>query len=147
MKGIDIVNRARSLNDCRYWYGAKRQIATKALADALKKQNPGTWTASYYKKALEDIDGKTRVCDCSGLVCYAYNIPDIGSSQIRNRFKVWKGTPRPGMIAWKSGHVGIIVTCSGKVAEMRGIDYDYQENRYRKTAGLTTLLYDPAVEY
>lgn len=147
MTGHDIVNRAMELKDYKYWYGGKRQKATKALADTLQKQNPGVWTTSYRAKADADIKAGAMVCDCSGLVCYAYNISDIGSSAIRNKFKVWEGTPRPGMIAWKSGHVGIIKTCSGKVIEMRGIDYDFMDTRYRKTAGLMTLLYDPNVEY
>lgn len=145
--GYDIVERAQSLRDCAYWYGGKRQKASKELADVLKKQNPTVWTDTYYNTALKDIDGIRRVCDCSGLVCYAYDIPDIGSSQIRQKFKVWNGKPRPGMIAWKQGHVGIIKDSDGHVIEMRSQKYDYMETRYRKEAGLMTLLYDPSIDY
>lgn len=147
MTGHDIVNKAMELKACKYWYGGKRQKATKELADTLQKQNPTVWTATYRAKAEADIKAGAMVCDCSGLVCYAYGITDIGSSAIKEKYKVWTGSPRPGMIAWKQGHVGIIKTCSGKVIEMRGIDYDFCDTRYRKTAGLMTLLYDPNVEY
>lgn len=147
MTGHDIVDRAMELKNCKYWYGGKRQKATKELADILQKQNPTIWTSTYRAKAEADIKAGATVCDCSGLVCYAYGISDIGSSAIKEKFKVWTGTPRPGMIAWKQGHVGIIKTCSGKVIEMRGIDYDFMDTRYRKTAGLMTLLYNPEVEY
>ena len=147
MTGQDIVARARSLRDFRYWYGGKREIATEALARRLKKENPGVWTNGYYKKALRDIDGYTRVCDCSGLVCFAYGIRDIGSYQLKEKYKVWTGTPLPGMIAWKPGHVGIILDTDGHVIEMRSQAYDYMETRYRNEAGLTTLLYDPDIDY
>lgn len=147
MTGYDIVKKAMELKDDKYWYGAKHQTATKILALNLKHDNPGVWTDAYYNKALKDVSAGAMVCDCSGLVCYAYGIPHIGSAQIKEKFKEYSGKPRPGMIAWKQGHVGIIKTCSGKVIEMRGIDYDFQDTRYRKTAGLMTLLYDPSIEY
>ena len=147
MKGIDIVNRARELKGMVYWYGGKRQKCTQELANALARENTKVWDAAYMRKAKLDIANGKYCCDCSGLVCHAYRIGDIGSYAIKDRFKVWKGKPRPGMIAWKPGHVGIIETCSGKVIEMRGIDYDYRDDRYRKEAGLMTLLYDPNVEY
>lgn len=147
MQGIDIVNRAMELKGYVYWYGGKRELASVSLANALRAQNPSVWTSKYYSKAMQDVANKKHVCDCSGLVCYAYNISDIGSSAIRSKYKVWNGSPRPGMIAYKKGHVGIIKTCSGKMIEMRGIDYDFSDTRYRKSAGCLTLLYDPNVEY
>lgn len=147
MTGYDIVRKAMELKGMVYWYGGKRQKCTQELADRLQKENPNVWDTAYMKKAEKDIENFKYCCDCSGLVCYAYGIPDIGSYAIRDRYKVWTGKPKPGMIAWKPGHVGIIKTCSGKVIEMRGIDYDFMDTRYRKTAGLMTLLYDPNVEY
>lgn len=147
MTGWQIVRNAESFKDYKYWYGGKRQIATKRLADTLRAQNPGTWTEDYYNRALKDIDGKTRVCDCSGLVCACYGIPDIGSYQIREKYPVWNGKPKPGMIAWKKGHVAIIKDYDGHIIEMRSQAYDYQDTRYRKEAGLMTLLYDPNVDY
>lgn len=147
MKSSEIVERAKSLGGCVYWYGAKRQKCTQTLADALQRQNPKVWTDSYMEKAKTDIKATRTACDCSGLVCYAYDIGDIGSGQIRQKYAGWNGTPKPGMIAWKAGHVGIIVDTAGHMAEMRGIDYDYQENRTWKEAGMTAILYDSAVNY
>lgn len=147
MTGKEIVERARSLKRFKYWYGGKRELASVRLAYRLKRENPSVWTDTYYKEALKDVDGKTRVCDCSGLVCYAYGISDIGSYQLKEKYKVWNGKPLPGMIAWKPGHVGIILDTDGHVIEMRSQKYDYMETRYRKEAGLLTLLYDPNVNY
>lgn len=147
MTGYDIVRRAMELKDYKYWYGGKREKATLALAQRLKKENPSVWDEDYMLKAKIDISHGEKVCDCSGLVCYAYGIGDISSYGLKKKYKVWTGKPKPGMISWKPGHVGIIKTCSGKVIEMRGIDYDFTDTRYRKEAGLMTLLYDPNVEY
>ena len=147
MTGVEIVKRAEQLKTFKYWYGGKRQLATVALANVLRKENPNVWTDAYYNKAMRDVMTGSHVCDCSGLVCYAYNIPDIGSYQLKEKYKVWKGKPKPGMIAWKKGHVGIIKDSQGHMIEMQGIDYDYNDTRYRKEAGCTTLLYDPNIDY
>ena len=147
MTGKEIVERAESFKGYKYWYGGKREVASVALANRLKKENPNVWTDTYYNTALKDIDGITRVCDCSGLVCACYGISDIGSYAIREKYKVWNGSPKPGMIAWKQGHVAIIKDYDGHVIEMRSQAYDYQDTRYRKEAGLNTLLYDPNINY
>lgn len=147
MTGQEIVARAKSCKLWAYWYGAKHEVPTQALADRLQKENPSVWGATYKRKALNDIGVAPIVCDCSGLVCYCYGIKDIGSYQIKEKFKEWKGSPKPGMIAWKPGHVAIISDTQGHIIEMRSIDYDYQETRYRKAAGLDTILYDPDIDY
>lgn len=149
MTGKEIVDRARSLSHMVYWYGGKRQKCTTALASGLMKQNPGVWTDAYFKKAVRDIHNKKSCCDCSGLVCYAYDIPDIGSYQLRQRYRFWTGAPRAGMVAWKSGHVGIFSHdgWDAPIIEMRGIDDDYQECRTYSQCGFTHVLYDPSIEY
>lgn len=147
MKGYEIVNRAKEFKNYKYWYGGKREIATVALAKELKAANPSVWTDAYYQTALKDINGSTRVCDCSGLVCYCYGIGDINSTAIKNKYRVWTGKPKPGMIGWKSGHVAIISDTDGHIIEMRSQAYDYQDTRYRLEAGLNTLLYDPNIDY
>lgn len=149
MTGKEIVERARSLSDMVYWYGGKRQKCTTVLASSLMKQNPGVWTDSYYKKAVRDIHNKKSCCDCSGLVSYAYGIPDIGSYQMKQRYHEYFWTPRAGMIAWKNGHVGIFSRdgWDAPVIEMRGIDYDYQEKRTFRECGFTHVLYDPEIDY
>lgn len=149
MTGQEIVNRARELADYAYWYGGKRELASKKLADVLKKQNPSVWTDTYYSRALKDIDGHTRVCDCSGLVCYAYGISDIGSYTIKDKMKVWTGEPKAGMIGWKKGHVGIFSAdgWNAPILEMRSQAYDYMDTRTYKDCGFTKVLYSESVQY
>ena len=144
MNGFDICKRAAEWEGYKYWYGGKGEIASVALANRLRKENPATWTDSYYNKALKDIDGKQRVGDCSGLVCHAYDIGIISSYQIERKYQQWHDQPKNGMILWRTGHVGIYD--SGKVRELRGIDYDYCFNDYNP-AQWTKTLYDPNVVY
>lgn len=149
MNAREILLRAKSLRDCKYWYGGKRELASKALADRLKNENPSVWTTGYYSKALKDVDGKTHVCDCSGLVCYAYGTSDIGSYAIKEKYKEWTGEPKAGMIGWKRGHVGIFSAdgWGAPIIEMRGIDYDYMCSRTFKECGFTAVLHGVGVDY
>lgn len=144
MTGNEICRRARELKNFKYWYGGKGEIATKTLANRLRKKNPGVWNSVYYNKALKDINGKTRVGDCSFLVCHAYNINNIGSYQIKDKYKIWKGQAKNGMIAWRKGHVGIY--CDGKILQLKGIDYDYQELDADKDT-YAAFLYDESIDY
>lgn len=144
MNGLDIVRRAKSLSGVKYWYGAKGQKASVELANILSNQNPNVWTKEYYKKALNDIAKNHTVGDCSYLVCYAYGIKMIGSYQIREKFKIWNGSPKDGMILWRKGHVAIFGY--GKAIQLKGIDYDYVEIDYEKDK-YTAVLYDPAIDY
>ena len=144
MTGKEICDRAAELSKDRYWFGAKHQLATKALASQLQRENPSVWTARYYDKAVKDCDGHTMVCDCSGLVCYAYKIGELSSYGIEDKYPVWNDAPKDGMILWRKGHVGIYE--NGCVHELRGIDYDYQFSAY-KSGNWTKILYDPNVDY
>lgn len=144
MTGKDICKRASEWSSYKYWYGGKGEIASVSLADRLRRENPSVWTSSYYNKALKDIDGKTRVGDCSGLVCHAYGIGDISSYGIKDKYTAWSGNPMDGMILWRKGHVGIYE--HGKVHELKGIDYDYKFNAYNASEWLSTL-YDKNVTY
>lgn len=149
MTGQEIVNRAKLLARYKYWYGGKRELASQALADRLQRENPGVWTDSYYQTALKDINGKNRVCDCSGLVCYAYAIGDISSSNIAGKYMQWTGVPKAGMIGWKKGHVGIFSRdgWDAPIIEMRAQAYDYQCIRTYKECGFTKVLYSMSVDY
>lgn len=135
------------INKPKYWYGGKGEVASKGLANRLKEENPSVWTETYYKTALKDIDGRTKVFDCSGMVCNVYGIKQIGSYQIRDRFEKWSHDPIPGMIAWRAGHVGIIVDSNGRMAEMRSQVYDFKENRTWKSAAMAEILYSPEIDY
>lgn len=149
MTGQEIVNRALEIgNKCVYWYGAKRQIPTERLAQILRKENPSVWTMSYLDSARADIGSGKLACDCSGLVCGAYAIPDIGTSQFPKKFEEYTGNNCvPGMIAWKKGHCGIIIGSHGTIAEMRGLKWDFCTKRTLSSAGFTKILYDPSVTY
>ena len=149
MTGLEIVERAKALSGYKYWYGGKREIASQKLADRLRIENPSVWTPEYYSTALKDVDGKTRVCDCSGLVCYAYNVGDVGSYTIREKYTAYTGTPKAGMIGWKKGHVGIFSAdgWDAPIIEMRSQSYDYRCSRTFSQCGFTHVLYDKAVDY
>lgn len=149
MTGQEIVRRALEIGEqCVYWYGAKRQIPTEKLALALRKSNPTVWTMDYLDAARADIGGKKLACDCSGLVCGAYAIPDIGTSQFPKKFMEYTGISYiPGMIAWKKGHCGIIVDTYGTIAEMRGLKWDFCVKRTFPSAGFTKIFYKPEVVY
>lgn len=144
MNWKEITDRAKSLSGYKYWYGGKGQTATPELARSLAAANPGTWTDSYLRKALRDCNGTNKVADCSYLVCYAYDIPQIGSWQIKEKFKKWMGKPKSGMILWRPGHVAIYD--EGTVHQMKGIDYDYYDEPYVKNEW-EAVLYDEAVDY
>lgn len=149
MTGQEIVNRAFEIgNKCVYWYGAKRQLPTEELALSLRKNNPKAWTADYLEAARADIGKGKLVCDCSGLVCGAYAIPDIGTSRFPERFKEYKGICYiPGMIAWRKGHCGIIIDAYGTIAEMRGLKWDFCTKRTFPSARFTKIFYDSNVTY
>ena len=149
MTGIELAATAKNYRDFVYWYGGKRQLCTVGLADELKKENPNVWSTEYYRKALTDVQHHRRCCDCSGLVCGVYKIGDVGTSSFLKVFKTWSGVPKAGMIAWKKGHCGIFLAdgWDAKIAEMRGIDWDYQENRTFEEAGFAKVLYSPGVFY
>lgn len=155
MTGNDIISRATSMGQrCVYWYGGKRQVPTVQLAQELMRQNPSVWNSAYYDAALKDVGSGKLVCDCSGLVCYAYNKKDVGTSTMRSKYKSIErdiipdpGNFTPGMIGWKPGHCGIIIDKTGHIAEMRGLRYDFSTTRTFKECGFTAVLYDPGVVY
>ena len=149
MTGKEIVARAQSLSKYKYWYGGKRELASVSLAKRLKSENPSVWTDSYYQEALKDVDGVTHVCDCSGLVCFAYGIGDVSSYGIKEKYQIYTGVPKAGMIGWKSGHVGIFSRdgWDAPIIEMRSQYYDYQDKRTYKECGFTKVLYSPSYIY
>lgn len=151
MTGKEIVEKAKEFKSRKYWYGAKDQVASVALAKALRAANPSTWTQEYYDSAIAMVNGKLKVCDCSGMVCRAYNIRDIGSYQIKDKYtKVANEVDyRNGMIAWRPGHVGIIEKVKGKwiLHEMRSMKYGYQKSRTIEEAKMECVLKSENVDY
>lgn len=146
MTGKEVVRRARELHGFAYWYGGKGQLATSALAEQLRKDNPGVWTDSYFNTALKDVAAKRRVGDCSYLVCYAYNRSQIGSWAISEKYEVWedKSNPKDGMILWRPGHVAIYD--DGKVLELASQSVDFRIKEY-VSMEWDKVLYSNKVDY
>lgn len=155
MTANDVVKRALIIGSkCSYWYGAKRQKPTKELANILKASNPSVWNQAYYEAALKDVGSNKLVCDCSGLVCYAIDIPDIGTYTMKTsgRLIPYGSIPRegeftPGTVALKPGHCGIVIDAYGHIAEMRGLRYDFCKTRTFKECGFTELYKAKNVNY
>lgn len=129
MTGNDVCTRALTYKNYVYWYGGKGQKCTQALLDTLAKLYPAIYTSTYKAKCRKDIQAGKMCIDCSGLVCKALGISDIGTWQMSrdSRFIPYEGPIKNGMIVWKSTHVGIYQ--NGHVIEARGIDYDVTTNR------------------
>lgn len=145
--GAAVVSRAMSLSGFKYWYGAAGQTATLSLATSLRSSYPGIWTQSYYEKALNDIG--QRVGDCSYLVNYAYGRASEGlhgssTSDYPALYQKWSGTPRDGMILWRSGHAGIY--SDGHSIELTGINTDFQVKPYNKS-DWQAIFYDSNYSY
>lgn len=146
MTGKEVVRRARELHGFAYWYGGKGQLATSALAEQLRKDNPGVWTDSYFNTALKDVAAKRRVGDCSYLVCYAYNRSQIGSWAISEEYKIWgdQQNPKDGMILWRPGHVAIYD--DGMVLELANQSVDFRIKEY-VSLEWSKVLYSSKVDY
>lgn len=142
--GLGIARAAYDYKDYAYWYGAKGEEATLHLLNLLAKQNPGVYSQRYIETCKNDI-GK-RVCDCSGLVCHALNIANIGSYQIKEKFREWAGEPKEGMIAWRPGHVAIFRK-NGYLIEMQCQENDFRDDRHYKEADIHKILYSPEINY
>ena len=147
----DVVDRAKSLLGWYYVYGAKfeNNPITVDLIKRLRAQNSQVYTDSYYNKTLKAV-GHNGI-DCSGLVCYAMDISDIGSWYIHSLPEIDiefcladKTKPEPGDIAWRSGHVAIIENAT-TIIEAKGVDYGvirspYNPNSFTELIRRTTLL-------
>lgn len=129
MNGEQVIKNALNYLHYVYWYGGKGQKCTQALLNTLAAAYPRVYTATYKAKCKKDIAAGRYCIDCSGLVCKAYKIPDIGTYTMATdkRFTQYKGAPENGMIVWNPTHVGLY--CNGKVIEARGIDYDVTTDR------------------
>ena len=152
MKGSEIVNKAKSLLGTPYVFGAKYQdgVLTLNRLKSLKKENPSTITENYYNKALKFVG---KICtDCSGLVCYCYNMKDIGSYSIYDKLKkINLNKLKPGMAVWKPGHIGIYIG-DGFVIEAKGINYGTIKSKLGDTPQVTGLYkedidYDNSTDY
>lgn len=145
MTGAQVIKNALKYKNYVYWYGGKGDKCTKALLDRLASAYPNVYTASYKNKCLVDIKNGKYCIDCSGLVCKAYGISDIGTYSFPKAFKEWTGTPKNGMIVWTWTHTGIYN--NGKVIEARGVDYDVTTSRTYRKQDWQRVFYSEKVNY
>lgn len=122
------------VNNWKYIYGFKYKDnpVRRSTIDVLAKMYPATFSANYKKKAYA-LEGMNAI-DCSGLVCYAMGIDDIGSTQILERaegsnyyevhdyYEHIALKDKAGMILWKRGHVGFYMG-DYVVIEARSMEY------------------------
>ncbi|MCR5755622.1 MAG: peptidoglycan-binding protein [Acetatifactor sp.] len=145
--GIGMAEYAISKIGTPYFYGSKMQVLTKQYMDAMHALYPKIVTDKYIKKAWDRGQvGKTNT-DCSGLPG-AYRKKQIGSSQLYQT--AYTRLPisevknfAPGVILWKSGHVGVYIGMENGVpmcVEAKGIDYGVVKTKVSATnwqCGLT----------
>lgn len=116
-----------------YVYGAKYNDnpMSQSDLDRLRAANSKVYTNAYYLKAITVLKNHYAI-DCSGLVCYAYGMNDIGSWQIAElgstKPETWETinykatTQEAGDILWREGHVALAID-EVNCIEARGIDY------------------------
>jgi len=145
--GIGMAEYAIGKIGTPYFYGSKMQVLTEAYMTTMKALYPKTVTAAYIKKARNKGQvGKTNT-DCSGLPG-AYRQKQIGSAQLYQT--AYTRLPisevknfAPGVILWKSGHVGVYIGMENGVpmcVEAKGIDYGVIKTKVSATnwqCGLT----------
>ena len=145
--GIGMAEYAISKIGTPYFYGAKMAILTQATMDQMHKLYPSVVTNSYINKAKKKGQVGRINTDCSGLPG-AYREKQIGSSQLYQT--AYTRLPisevknfAPGVILWKSGHVGIYIGLENGVpmcVEAKGIDYGVVKTKVSATnwqCGLT----------
>lgn len=123
-------------NGVVYAYGFKYETITKAKVESLASQYPSVYTASIKNLVLGKV-GKTGI-DCSGYVCRAFGLSNIGSSQLMakmtNQYKVSDASKiKNGMIIWRQGHIALLEvdeTGIPWVLEAKGTSYDLCRTLY-----------------
>lgn len=146
MNSNEIIKNAFKYKDYVYWYGGKAQKCTQNLLNILSSLYPNIYTQTYINKCKIDIQKGHYCIDCSALVCRAYNINDLGSYQLMEKYKkIPVKEAKPGMMLWKKGHISI---CLGNnyMIEAKGIDYDVLISKY-KYSDFVYCLYSEDVDY
>lgn len=123
-----------------YFYGCKMQLLTTDLMNRLHKSYPSMVTAKYMNKAVKQNQLLKINTDCSGLIG-AYREKHLGSSQLYStaykRLSISDVRNfAPGVVLWKSGHVGVYIGMEDGVpmcVEAKGIDYGVIKSRVSAT--------------
>jgi len=133
-----------------YWYGTYGNQCTLKKYKAKKKQYPGHYTSDRTKGYMKDIELGRRCADCVGMIKSFFwtggkydtdpkygtnNCPDKSANGMiaicKKTGKIKDIPDIPGLVVWKSGHIGVYVG-GGYTVEMKGFDYDCQRNKVSK---------------
>ena len=136
-----------------YWYGTYGNKCTMSKYESKKKQYPDHYGSSRTSGYMKDIEEGRRCADCVGMIKSFFwtsgrydtdpkygtnNCPDKSANGMyelcKKKGKVGKiGTipDIPGVIVWKSGHIGVYVG-GGYTVEMKGFAYDCVRNKVTK---------------
>lgn len=116
-----------------YMWGTYGKPITRSLLTSKAKQYPKNYSEARKAYLTKHMDGKTLGCDCAGLIKWAlwtdcdinkppkYNsATDRGSAGLyaaaKEKGKISTMPEIPGLIVYKSGHVGVYIG-GGKVIE------------------------------
>jgi hypothetical protein len=121
-----------------YWYGTYGNVCTMKKYESKKKQYPEHYGSSRTKGYMKDIEQGRRCADCVGMIKSffwtgnRYNTdPKYGTNGCPDKsanglFDMCKETGDiktipdiPGIVVWKSGHIGVYVG-NGYTVEMKG---------------------------
>lgn len=134
----DTLARAEAFLNGKWWYGygfkASNNPPTMYTVNQLASMYPSVYTADYIAKVKSYIDKDYSLIDCSGLVCNALAIPDIGSYQLgllpnthSDNMYTYQSTAQEGDILWKSGHVALAISPAHCI-EAKGINYGVRKS-------------------
>lgn len=145
MTATEIIENAKKYLSYKYLYGYKGETITKEQNAQLTKLYPRIWGQTIYKtNSTLWANGKNKAIDCSGLVCRAAGIPDLGSYQMEEH---WKSTKeeQPGAVLWREGHVALIIK-PGLLIEASGIKTGVRVRTY-SLGEFVKILLIPNVDY
>lgn len=130
-----------------YWYGTYGNECTMKKYEAKKKQYPDHYGSSRTKGYMKDIELGRRCADCVGMIKAFFwtggkydttpkygtnNCPDKSANGMialcKKTGKIKDIPDIPGLVVWKSGHIGVYVG-GGYTVEMKGFDYDCRRNK------------------
>lgn len=160
---IGLVQWALSWVGRPYWYGTVCYDCSKSLLARKTAQYPAHYTSGRMARYEKDIANKEKCTDCIGLMkgymwtdestgkqSYGSNgCRDLSANGMFNA-ATEKGTIKtlpeiPGLILWKSGHVGTYIG-NGELVEAKGFSYGVVRSKV-SARGFTHWFKLPGLEY